>query len=65
MNYFEFQSISDDYPIQCYAIKAEDIMGQFDLVSKYFSTKKDDEKDADEDEDNIILFKLKGQMNGK
>ena len=59
MNYFEFQSISDDYPIQCYAIKAEDIMGQFDLVSKYFSTNKE------KDEDNNMLFKSKGLMHAK
>lgn len=34
MNYFEFQSPHDDFNIQCYAIKAEDIMGQFDLAIK-------------------------------
>nr|DAJ42581.1 MAG TPA: hypothetical protein [Caudoviricetes sp.] len=66
MNYFEFQSISDDFPIQCYAIKAEDIMGHFDLVSKYFSTKEDKnkekDKDADEEKDEDELFKPKGQM---
>lgn len=34
LNYFEFQSSDDDFNIQCYAIKPEDIMGQFDLAIK-------------------------------
>lgn len=52
MNYFEFQSSDDDFNIQCYAIKPEDIMGQFEQASKYFSN--------NEENDAIISYDKKG-----